>query len=102
MAFKINRPYPNYSTAIHEVALEEGVLGKADRNGNILINKDITDPKQRKDVIKHEEVHIKQMKDGILDYDDKYVYYRGKRYARSKMKEGSPALQWEKDANKKQ
>ena len=35
MAFKINRPYPNYSTAIHEVALEEGVLGKADRNGNI-------------------------------------------------------------------
>ena len=41
------------------------------------------------------------MKDGILDYDDKYVYYRGKRYARSKMKEGSPTLQWEKDANKK-
>ena len=102
MAFKLNNP-PYVATApVHEIDMEDGVLGKADRNGNILINKDITDPKQREDVIKHEEVHIKQMKDGILDYDDKYVYYRGKCYARSKMKEGSPALQWEKDANKKQ
>ncbi len=41
------------------------------------------------------------MKRGDLDYDDKYVYWKGKKYLRSKMKEGSPALAWEKEAYKK-
>ena len=101
MAFKIKRPYPKFPTPVHEVEMEDGVLVKADRNGNILINKKIKNPKQRASVIKHEDVHIQQMKDGILDYDDKYVYYKGKKYLRSLMKEGSPALKWEQDANKK-
>ena len=56
-------------TPVHEVEMEEGVLGRADKNGNILINKKITDPKQREDVIRHEEVHIQQLKSGVLDYD---------------------------------
>ena len=41
MAFKINPPYVIDNTPIYNVSLEEGVLGKADRNGSILINKDI-------------------------------------------------------------
>tara|TARA_R100000935_G_C2774488_1_gene139016 strand:+ start:385 stop:696 length:312 start_codon:yes stop_codon:yes gene_type:complete len=100
MAFKMNSfPY-TYPTPIHEIELEDGILGKADRNGNILINNKITDPKQRQEVIDHEDIHIKQMKDGILDYDDDNVYYEGKTYPRSEMKEGSPVLAWEKTAYK--
>lgn len=102
MAFKLNNPpYSLNNVPVYHVPLEEGILGKADRNGSILINKDITDPKQEKDVINHESVHVDQMKRGDLDYDDKYVYWKGKKYLRSKMKEGSPALAWEKEAYKK-
>ena len=36
-----------------------------------------------------------------LDYDDKNVYWKGKSYARSKMKEGNPNLPWEKEAYSK-
>ena len=58
MAFKINPPYVIDNTPIYNVSLEEGVLGKADRNGSILINKDIKDPKQIQDVVAHEKIHI--------------------------------------------
>tara|TARA_R100001369_G_scaffold71675_1_gene99615 strand:+ start:857 stop:1183 length:327 start_codon:yes stop_codon:yes gene_type:complete len=103
MAFKLNNPpYRKFVTSVHEMDLDDGILGKADKNGNILINKKIKDPKQRNEVIDHEDTHIQQMKDGILDYDDDNVYYKGKTYPRSEMKEGSPALAWEQTAYKKE
>lgn len=101
MAFKLNNPpYKMDNTPIYKVSLEDGVLGKANRNGTIIIDEKLS-PLQAKDVIKHEKVHIDQMRCGDLDYDDKYVYWKGKKYLRSKMKEGSPTLPWEKEANKK-
>ena len=101
MAFKLNNPpYKLPETPIYHVSMEEGVLGKANRNGTIILNEKM-DPKQAKQVIKHEMVHIDQMRRGDLDYDDKYVYWKGKKYLRSKMKEGSPALAWEREANQK-
>ena len=106
MAFKLDNP-PYKSTApVHEIEMEDGVLGKADRNGNILINNKITDPEQRAEVIAHEDFHINEIKMGILDYDDKCVYTRKdpnskwKCHPRSKMNEGSHALAWEKRAHK--
>ena len=102
MAFKINPPYIIDNTPIYNVDLEDGVLGKADRNGSILISKDVKDPKQIEDVVNHEKVHIDQMKRGDLDYDDKNVYWKGKIYPRSEMKEGAKNLPWEMEAyNKK-
>jgi len=98
MAFKINPPYDIDNTPISNVDFEDGVLGKADRNGSILINKDIKDPKQIEDVVRHEKVHIDQMKRGDLDYDDSAVYWRGKRYSRKTMEEGAKNLPWEKEA----
>jgi len=80
--------------------MEDGVLGKANNNGTIIINKDINDVKQIDDVIKHEKVHIDQMKRGDLNYDDKYVYWKGKKYSRAQMKEGAKNLPWEKEAYK--
>jgi len=99
MAFKMNgAPYVGNDTPIYQVDMEDGVLGKANNNGTIVINKDIKDPKQIDDVVEHEKVHIDQMKRGDLDYDDKYVYWKGKRYSRSQMKEGAKNLPWEKEA----
>ena len=98
MAFKINSPYVIDNTPIYNVDLEDGVLGKADRNGSILISKDIKDPKQIEDVVNHEKIHIDQMKRGDLDYDDSAVYWRGKRYSRKTMEEGAKNLPWEKEA----
>jgi hypothetical protein len=101
MAFKLNNPpYKLPETPIYHVSMEDGVLGKANRNGTIILNEKM-DPKQAEQVIKHEMVHIDQMRRGDLDYDDKYVYWKGKKYLRSKMKEGSPALAWEREANQK-
>ena len=53
-----------------------------------------------KDVIDHEMVHINQMKRGDLDYDDCNVYWKGKKYPRSTMKEGAKNLPWEAEAYK--
>ena len=102
MAFKLNNP-PYYvdNTPIYNVNLEDGVLGKADKNGSILINKNITDSKQIQKVIEHERVHIDQIKRGDLDYNDSAVFWKGKKYPRSKMKEGAKNLPWEKEAYEK-
>ena len=99
MAFKMNgAPYGGDNTPIYHVDMEDGVLGKANNNGTIIINKDIKDPKQIDDVVDHEMIHIDQMKRGDLDYDDNNVYWRGKRYSRKTMEEGAKNLPWEKEA----
>lgn len=100
MAFKLKPFYDIDFTPIYSVDLEEGVNGKANNNGTILIDKDITDSKKQKEIIRHESVHVEQIKDGILNYDDDNVYYKGKTFPRSKMKEGAKNLPWEKDAYK--
>jgi len=91
-------PYFNDNTPIYSIDMEDGVLGKANNNGTIVINKDIKDPKQIDDVVDHEKVHIDQMKRGDLDYDDHNVYWKGKKYSRASMKEGAKNLPWEKEA----
>ena len=98
MAFKLsNPPYNCNNTPIYHVDMEEGVMGKANNNGTIIINKEV-DSSKTQDVIDHEMVHIDQMKRGDLDYDDKNVYWKGKTYPRSKMKEGAKNLPWEDEA----
>ena len=43
MAFKINPPYVVDNTPIHMVDLEEGVMGRTNKNGVILVNKKLSD-----------------------------------------------------------
>jgi hypothetical protein len=101
MAFKLNNPpYNCDNTPIYNVDMEQGILGKANNNGTIIINKDL-DPNKREHVISHEKVHIDQMKRGDLDYDDQNVYWKGKKYSRAQMKEGAKNLPWEKEAYSK-
>ena len=100
MSFKLdNPPYVIDNTPLYHTRLEDGVLGKALNNGSILMNKDIKDPIQYKQVLAHEMGHMHQIKNGDLNYDDKNVYYKGKTYSRSNMKEGNSALPWEAFAN---
>tara|TARA_R110000824_G_scaffold372782_1_gene562975 strand:- start:79 stop:384 length:306 start_codon:yes stop_codon:yes gene_type:complete len=101
MAFKVKPPYPTFTTPIYHKDMDDNTLGLANNNGTILVNEDAS-PAREKDIVKHEMVHIDQMKRGDLDYDDKNVYWKGKIYPRSEMKEGAKNLPWEMEAyNKK-
>lgn len=97
MPFKLKQSNIVSSAPINKIDMEDGVLGKANRDGTIDINKDITDPQQEREVIEHEKMHLEQMQRGDLDYDDKNVYWKGKKYPRSKMEEGAKNLPWEKE-----
>jgi hypothetical protein len=101
MAFKLNNPpYTANNTPIYRVDMEAGVMGKANNNGTIIINKDVS-PLDEQEVIDHEMVHIDQMKRGDLDYDNNYVYWKGKKYSRKTMDEGAKNLPWEAEAYNK-
>ena len=100
MAFKISPFYNIDNTPIYNVDMEDGILGKANNNGTIILNKNL-DPKKKESVIAHEKVHLDQMKRGDLDYDDNYVYWKGKKYSRAQMKEGAKNLPWEAEAYNK-
>ena len=98
MAFKLRSSEKEIdNTPIYRVDMEDGVLGMANKNGSILINKNLS-PLKEKEVIKHEMIHVDQIKRGDLTYDDKNVYWKGKRYSRSAMDEGNKKLPWEKEA----
>ena len=99
--FTVKAPFSRDATPIYSTDLEEGVLGKANNNGTILVSDKIKDPEERQSVIEHEKVHIDQMKRGDLNYDDENVYWKGKKYSRKEMQEGAENLPWEKEAYSK-
>jgi hypothetical protein len=104
MAFLMKgAPYNTDNTPVYSVDMDDNVLGMAQNNGTILVNKDVS-PLELKNskTIEHEKVHINQMKRGDLDYTDTNVIWKGKKYPRSSMKEGSKKLPWELEAYKKQ
>ena len=89
--------------------LPKGVLGRANRDGSIEVAKGLS-PTKKKQVIAHEQKHQEDMQSGKLDYDKKFIYWNNEKYKRTADKkinykgklyiEGSPALPWEKAANK--
>ena len=97
--FTISPFYYLDNTPVYNVDMEDGVLGKANRNGSIIVSKDL-DPDKAKEVVDHEKVHLDQMNRGDLDYDDENVYWKGNTYSRNKIKEGAKNLPWEKEAYK--
>ena len=101
MAFKMKpAPFKIDETPVYYVDMEEGVLGKANNNGTIIVDENLS-PLEAKSVVKHERVHIDQMRRGDLDYDDKNVYWKGRIIPRSSIKEGAKNLPWEKEAYNK-
>jgi len=104
MAFVMKgAPYISSNTPIYSVDMDDNILGMAQNNGSILINKNISPLELKKSkTIEHEMVHLDQMKRGDLDYTDFDVLWKGKKYPRSSMKEGAKNLPWEKEAYSKQ
>jgi len=85
------------NTPIYQIDTDEGVMGQANKNGSIVVDKNLG-PLEQEDVVRHEKVHLDQMERGDLDYDDEFVYWKGKKMPRSAMEEGSKKLPWEKEA----
>jgi GTP-dependent phosphoenolpyruvate carboxykinase len=89
--------------------LDDGILGEANNDGTIYVDKDIpSGSAKEKEVIKHEVVHQEDMKKGDLGYTDNDVTWKGKKYARKNgkinykgkwMEEGDHSLPWEKKAH---
>ena len=89
--------------------LDEGILGEANDDKTIYIDKSI--PKgsaKEKEVIHHEEEHEKDMDKGDLGYTDSDVTWKGSKYARKGGKiqykgkwlpEGDISFPWEKKAH---
>lgn len=118
MAFKLQPPYKIETTPIYRVADDQNVLGRANNNGTIVINKDVEDPKQLEKIKRHEEVHVNDFKDFAksngkkgLDYGDDYVMWDGTKYERKNGKikykgnwymEGSRVFPWEQKAYNKE
>ena len=116
MGFKLGSEKRNIknssSTPIFRKKLGKGIMGEANMDGSIFIDKDIPKgSKLEKEVIDHEKVHARDMKSGKLAYGDDWVRYKGKTYHRKDGKikyngkwsiEGSKSFPWEKAADKKQ
>ena len=97
-------------TPIFRKNLDKGILGEANMDGSIYVDKDV--PKGsalEKKVIRHESVHAKEMKSGKIAYGDDYVRDGKKTYHRKDGKikyngkwheEGSNVFPWEKRAKK--
>ena len=82
--------------------LEDGVIAEANNDGTIYLDKDVKDGSPlAKEAIAHEMVHMDQMARGDLNYDDNNVYWKGKKYDRDDMNEGSKQLPWEAEAYQK-
>jgi len=104
MAFKLKGfPYNVDNTPIYQVDMEDNVMGMAQSNGTILVNKNVSPLELKKSkTISHEKVHVNQMRRGDLGYNDTHVTWKGKKYSRASMEEGAKNLPWEKEAYKKQ
>ena len=96
-------PYNMDNTPIYSTDMDDNVLGMAQNNGTILINKNVSPLElQKNKTISHEKVHIDQMNRGDLDYTDTHVMWKGKKNSIANMKEGSKKIPWEAEAYAKQ
>ncbi len=116
MSFRLKPPYEIDNTPRYEKKEEPGVLGRANKNGTIVLNCDIKDPKQREIVDDHEMVHVEQFKDFEksdgkkgLNYTNDSVTWDGETYPRKNGKikykgkwtvEGHKSFPWEQEAYK--
>ena len=111
--FKLNSPIKIDPVARYEVAFqpdniqdESGLVAKANKNGTMIVNKNIPkDSKLRKEAESHEDHHLKDMMEGKLDYDGEKVYEKistgkVKEHDRSNFQESDRNLPWEKEAYK--
>jgi len=100
-------------TPIIRVPLDEGVMGEANMDGTIYVNKNIIPGSyEDRQVINHEMRHATDMKLGKLAYDDNHIMYNGEIFERKDIngvdsilvdgqwkEAGDTDMPWEVDAN---
>lgn len=102
----IDKETSTYNTPVFKKDLNGGVLAEANNDGTIFIDKSLKG-KDKEEAVKHEQVHMDQMKQGKLQYNDNEVIWKkdtrspARVYSRATMNEGARELPWEKEAYKK-
>lgn len=102
----IDKDTSTYNTPVFKKDLEGSIMAEANNDGTIFIDKDLTD-KEKKEAVAHENVHMEQMKQGKLQYNDNEVIWKkdtrspARVYKRADMIEGAHNLPWEEEAYKK-
>ena len=96
------------NTPIIKKNLEHGVLGEANSDGSIYIDKSVDlNSAMGKKVVAHEMQHIKDMESGKAAYGDDFVRWNGKTHPRKDgkikyngewLEEGDDSFPWEKSA----
>ena len=100
-------------TPIIPMPLEEGVMGEANMDGSIYVNKQLDpDSFEYRQTINHEMRHATDMKIGKLAYEDDYITYNGETFPRETIdgmdmilvygewkEAGDTGFPWEDDAN---
>jgi len=113
LSFRRNQQATIPGTPIIPMPLEEGIMGEANMDGTIYVNKDL-DPNsfEYRQVVNHEMRHATDMKLGKLSYDDDHIMYNGERFEREDVngvdsilvdgewkEAGDTGFPWENDAN---
>ena len=104
--FGIDKETSTHDTPVFEKNLDPGIMAEANRDGTIFVNKGLS-PLQKKDAVEHEKVHLEQMQQGRLQYNDGEVIWKkdtkspSRVYSRLTMQEGAHNLEWEDEAYKK-
>jgi len=71
----IDKETSTYNTPVFKKTLEGGILGEANNDGTIFIDKSLKG-KAKKEAVSHEKVHLDQMGQGRLQYDDNTVTWK--------------------------
>ena len=114
MGFKLgkeNRDIKNSSnTPILRKDLDDGILGEANMDGSIYVDKSVKPGSvQDKKIIAHESVHAEEIEEGKIAYGDDWVRADGVTYPRKDGRikyngkwheEGSEIFPWEQRAMK--
>jgi hypothetical protein len=71
----IDKETSTYNTPVFKKDLEGDILGEANNDGTIFIDKSLKG-KKKAEAVSHEKVHLDQMAQGRLHYDDNQVTWK--------------------------
>ena len=110
MGYRLGSESRNTPYKVIKKKLDKGILGEANNDGTIFVDKSIPSgsAKEKEDVA-HEGQHMDDMASGKLAYGDDYIRYNGRTFHRKNGKinyngswkpEGDKSFPWEKRAYK--
>lgn len=73
--FGINEELSTHGRPVFEKELKNGIIAEANNDGTTFVNKD-SSIAEKKQAIKHEDVHHEQMQQGRLYYDNDKVIWK--------------------------